>query len=56
MKLTSIEFLGLAVPEIWKIQPRGTYRKIYTDGRYFHHDFARDLGGARSFPFGLDSE
>ena len=44
--VTSIDFLGLAVPEIWRVQPRGIYRKIYTDGRYLHDEFARDLGGA----------
>ncbi len=44
--VTSMEFLEQAIPELWKIQPRGVYRKIYTDGRYLHHDFARNLGGA----------
>ena len=49
--VTSIEFLGLAVPEIWKVQPLGIYRKIYTDGRYLHDEFARELGGGyRSLP------
>ena len=42
---SSLDFLGQAVPEIWKVQPRGVYRKIFTDGRYLHDEFARDLGG-----------
>ena len=44
--VSSLDFLGQAVPEIWKVQPRGVYRKIFTDGRYLHDEFARDLGGS----------
>ena len=44
--LTDIEFLGKALPEIYRVQPRGVLRKVVIEGRYIHERFAQALGGA----------
>ena len=38
---TDMEFLGAALPEIYRVQPRGVLRKVIIEGRCIHEAFAK---------------